>query len=411
MLPLAGIKVIEFTNILSGPFCGMLLADMGADVVKVEKPSGDDMRFWPPITDGYSENFASVNRNKRSIAMDLKSADDRALARELCAGADVIIENNRGGVMDRLGLGYADIKALNPAIIYCSINAFGSQGPYANRGGFDLVIQAESGIMSVTGEDAPVKCGVPISDTATGLYGAFAIAAALREVASTGQGVHIDASMLGASLGISALQTSEFFGAGKSSPRMGSRHPRNAPYQAFKASDGFFCIAAGNDKLYRDVCLQVGMPELIEHPDYKSTALRAKNQAALADILAVPFLTKTADEWIRIFGECGVPCGLTIRAGARSSVQVRHCGWVQDTTLPNGVRTKTFGSPDPPSDSPVGEDPASMPPALDEHGAQIRAGGGSGRALRGLAGEAARPGSGADSVMNRRPECPGSHRM
>ncbi len=372
MQPLKGIKVVEFTNILSGPFCGMLLSDLGADVIKVEKPTGDDMRFWPPITDGYSENFASVNRNKQSIAMDLKSEEDQALARKLCRDAHVVIENNRAGVMDRLGLGYEDLKAINPALIYCSINAFGSDGPYAHRGGFDLVIQAASGIMSVTGEDEPVKCGVPISDTATGLYGAFAIAAALREVERTGVGVHIDASMLGASIGISALQTSEFFGTGKSSPRMGSRHPRNAPYQAFKASDGFFCIAAGNDKLYRDVCHIVGMPELIEHEQFKTTALRAKNQTELADILAVPFGNKTADEWMDIFGEAGVPCGLINSfEKALEHPQVQHSEWVQDMTLPNGVQTRTFGNP-------IRFDfqstkIRSMPPALNEHGEQIRA--------------------------------------
>lgn len=372
MQPLKGIKVIEFTNILSGPFCGMLLSDLGAEVIKVEKPTGDDMRFWPPITDGYSENFASVNRNKQSIAMDLKSEQDRSLARKLCEQAHVIIENNRAGVMDRLGLGYKDIKAINPAIIYCSINAFGSDGPYANRGGFDLVIQAASGIMSVTGEEDPVKCGVPISDTATGLYGAFAIAAALREVEKTGNGVHIDASMLGASIGISALQTSEFFGTGKSSPRMGSRHPRNAPYQAFKGSDGYFCIAAGNDKLYRDVCNIVGMPELIEHPDFKTTALRAANQTRLAEILEEPFSQKTAAEWIEIFGEAGVPSGpINSFEQALEHPQVVHSEWVQEMTLPNGVKTKTFGNP-------IRFDfqstrMRSMPPALDEHGDQIRA--------------------------------------
>ncbi len=372
MQPLEGIKVVEFTNILSGPFCGMLLSDMGAEVIKIEKPSGDDMRFWPPISDGYSENFASVNRNKRSIALNLKSPEDQALARKLCAQAQVIIENNRAGVMDRLELGYADIKAINPAIIYCSINAFGSEGPYAHRGGFDLVVQAESGIMSVTGEADPVKCGVPISDTATGLYGAFAIASALRETEKTGRGVHIDASMLGSSIGISALQTSEFFGTGSNSPRMGSRHPRNAPYQAFKGSDGYFCIAAGNDKLYHNVCNIVGMPELISREEFTTTALRAKNQTQLAEILAVPFLQKTADEWLGIFGDAGVPCGsINGFREALSHPQVEHCEWVQDMTLPNGVKTKTFGNPI--RFNHQSTKIRSMPPALDEHGAEIRA--------------------------------------
>lgn len=372
MQPLKDVRVIEFTNILSGPFCGMLLSDMGADVIKVEKPTGDDMRFWPPITDGYSENFASVNRNKRSIALNLKDAGDLQLALDLCAGADVVIENNRAGAMDRLGLGYDDIKKVNPAILYCSINAFGSVGPYAKRGGFDLVVQAESGIMSVTGEEDPVKCGVPISDVATGLYGAFAIAAALREVKETGQGAHIDASMLGASIGIAALQTSEFFGTGGSAPRMGSRHPRNAPYQAFKASDDYFALAAGNDKLYADVCRIIDRMDLLDRPEYKTTELRAKNQIALAEIVEVEFAKKTAAEWLDIFGEAGVPCGkINSYKEALSHPQVEHCEWVADMTLPNGVRTKTFLSPVRfnHTTTPM----RSNPPGLDAHGDEIRA--------------------------------------
>lgn len=372
MLSLQGIRVIEFTNILSGPYCGMLLSDMGADVIKVEKPTGDDMRFWPPITEGYSENFASVNRNKRSIALDLKSEEDLAVARDLCASAQVVVENNRPGVMDRLALGYDDIKKVNPGIIYCSISAFGTEGPYAKRGGFDLVIQAESGIMSVTGEDDPVKCGVPISDVATGLYGAFAIAAALREVEKTGKGVHIDASMLGASIGIAALQTSEFFGTGTSAPRMGSRHPRNAPYQAFKASDGYFAMAAGNDKLYADVCRILDRMDLLDRLEFKTTELRAKNQYQLAEIVEEEFAKKTAAEWLDILAAEGVPCGkINSYKEAMSHPQVEHCGWVQPMTLPNGVETKTFGSPlrfD--WQSPQLR---SNPPGLNEHGADIRA--------------------------------------
>ncbi len=372
MQSLEGVRVVEFTNILSGPYCGMLLSDMGADVIKVEKPTGDDMRFWPPITEGYSENFGSVNRNKRSIAMDLKSPSDLEMARDLCAGAQVVIENNRPGVMDRLGLGYEDIKKVNPAIIYCSISAFGTEGPYAKRGGFDLVIQAESGIMSVTGEDDPVKCGVPISDVATGLYGAFAIAAALREVEKTGKGVHIDASMLGASIGIAALQTSEFFGTGTSAPRMGSRHPRNAPYQAFKASDGYFAMAAGNDKLYADVCRILDRMDLLDRPEFKTTELRAKNQYELAEIVEEEFAKKTAAEWLDILGAEGVPCGkINSYKEAMSHPQVEHCGWVQPVTLPNGVKTKTFGSPL--RFDHVSPKIRSAPPALGSHGAEIRA--------------------------------------
>jgi crotonobetainyl-CoA:carnitine CoA-transferase CaiB-like acyl-CoA transferase len=213
---LQGVRVIEFCHVAAGPFCGMLFADMGADVIKVESPDGDSMRQWPPLRNGFSENFASVNRNKRSVVLDLKSEAGKSAARALIRSADIVIENNRPGVMDRLGLGYASFKKERPDLIYCSISAFGQSGPRVNEGGFDLTIQALSGIMSVTGEpeSAPVKCGVPVSDFSSGLYAAFAVMSLLYAVRQgRAQGQHIDIAMLGASLGIAALQTSEYFGS------------------------------------------------------------------------------------------------------------------------------------------------------------------------------------------------------
>ena len=371
MQPLSGIKVVEFTNIASGPFCGMLLSDMGAEVIKIEKPGGDDMRQWPPVTDGYSENFASVNRNKRSIVMNLKDPEDLELALQICADADVVVENNRPGAMNRLGLGYEDMKARNKALIYCSISAFGTDGPYSKQAGFDLIIQAASGIMSVTGDENEVKCGVPISDFATGLYGAFAIVSALREAEKTGEGVHIDSSMMGASMGIAALQTSTFFGTGTMSPLMGNRHPRNAPYQAFKASDGSFVMAAGNNKLFQTVCEVTGRMELFDDPDYATTTLRAANQTKLAATLEVEFAKRTVDEWIEALGGAGLPIGpINSYEQALSHPQVEHAGWVQDMELPNGVKTKTFGSP-----IRFNQETTAMrsaPPALDSDGAILR---------------------------------------
>src|SRR5512134_2403683 len=268
-LPLSGVRVIEFCNVAAGPFCGMLLADMGADVIKVENPQGgDSMRQWPPLTGGYSENFASLNRNKRSVTLDLKNPADKARARALALGADVVIENNRPGVMERLGLGYASFRADKPALVYCSISAFGQEGPRAQEGGFDLTMQAMAGIMSVTGEPggAPVKCGVPLSDFCAGLYAAYSIAAVLRRVQQGGPGEHIDCSMLGASLAVAALQTSEFFGTGRDPQKLGSAHPRNAPYQAFRAKDGYFAMAAGNDSLWRAACGAIGREDLAGDP-------------------------------------------------------------------------------------------------------------------------------------------------
>lgn len=249
---LDGLRVVEFGQIAAGPFAGSLLADLGADVVKVERAQGGDgMREWPPLTghgdeDMFSENFASLNRNKRSVALDLKDDRDQQHARELCALADVVLENYRPGVMRRLGLGYEALSAENPGLVFCSISGYGQTGPSASKGAFDVTVQAMSGIMSVTGEEdsGPVKCGVPIGDFCAGLYAGYTVLAALRRREETGEGAYIDCSMVGSLLGIAALQTSEYFGTGLPAKRLGSAHPRNAPYQAFRASDAHFEVGS-----------------------------------------------------------------------------------------------------------------------------------------------------------------------
>jgi crotonobetainyl-CoA:carnitine CoA-transferase CaiB-like acyl-CoA transferase len=349
MLPLTGIRVIEFCTVAAGPYCGMLLADMGADVIKVEHPAGGDtMRAWPPINDGYSENFASVNRNKRSVTLDLKNPGDLERARTLVLDADVLIENNRPGVMRRLGLDSESLRRAKPSLVYCSISAYGQEGPRSSEGGFDLTIQAMAGIMSVTGEPdgAPVKCGVPLSDFCAGLYGAFAVAAVLTRVRAGGPGDHIDVPMLGTSLAVAALQTSEYFGTGRDPGKLGSAHPRNAPYQAFKAGDGYFAMAAGNDGLWKAACGAVGLPELADDPRFASTTLRSNNQAALKALLEAEFAKHTAREMLEKFRAAGVPCApINTYSEALQDEQVRHMGWVQDITLPSGRQTRTFGSP------------------------------------------------------------------
>ena len=349
MRPLEGIKIIEMCQIAAGPFCGMLLADMGADVIKVEHPSGGDgMRQWPPITDGYSENFASVNRNKRSVTIDLKSEEGIATAKRLIASAHVLVENFRPGVLDRLGLGFEQIKAECPGLVYCSISAYGQSGPRSRDGGFDLTVQAMAGVMSVTGEpDAPpVKCGVPISDFASGLYGAFAIIAALRESERSGEAIHVDVPMLSATLGIAALQTSEFFGKGTDPQPLGSAHPRNAPYQAFMAADDYFAMAAGNDRLWASVCDVVDMPELKFDPRFLSTTDRAANQGELKSILEERFAAANAVQWLARFNEVGVPCApINKYSEVLADEQVQHLELVQPIELPNGTQTQTVVSP------------------------------------------------------------------
>jgi len=371
--PLDGVKVVEFCQIASGPFCGMLLADFGAQVVKVEPPEGDAMRTWPPLSQGYSENFASLNRGKQSIALDLKQPQDLALARQLVLEADVLVENSRPGAMQRLGLGWDWFSSRKPSLIYCSISAYGQDGPRGTEGGFDLTIQAAAGVMSVTGEPegAPVKAGVPLADFASGLYAAYAIAALLARVRSGGAGGHIDVPMFAATLGISALQTSEYFGNGRNPRKLGSAHPRNAPYQAYAAQDGWFAIAAGNNKLWQQVCAVVGTPALWADARFASPSLRAQHQGELKALLDPHFAARSVEHWLQGFAAAGVPCApINGYSQALADPQAAHLQLVQPQTLPNGHLTHTVGCPVR-IDGQVLQVNTS-PPALDDSGAALR---------------------------------------
>ncbi len=352
--PLAGLKVLEFGQIAAGPFAGSLLADLGADVVKVERPDGgDDMRRWPPIVrgasgEGYSENFASVNRNKRSIAVDLKDSAQLARLKQLCRQVDVVVENFRAGVLERLGLGHRELAQSNPRLVYCSINGYGQSGPYAGKGAFDATVQAISGIMSVTGETEgpPAKCGVPVGDFGAGLYGAFCILAAVLRARETGRGAFIDCSMMAGLLGMAALQTSEYFGTGETPQRLGSAHPRAAPYQGFQAKDAPFVIAAGNERLWHEVCDAAGLSELKSDPRFHPQSQRARNQKQLAAILQPVFATRSKAEWLAELDRRGVPCApINTYPEILADPQVTHLRLVQDMTLPNGKRTRTVAFP------------------------------------------------------------------
>jgi crotonobetainyl-CoA:carnitine CoA-transferase CaiB-like acyl-CoA transferase len=366
--PLDGVRVVEFCQVAAGPFCGMLLADFGADVIKVEPPEGDAMRQWPPISDGFSENFASVNRGKRSVALDLKREDDREAARALVLAADVLVENSRPGVMARLGLGWDWFAPRKPSLVYCSISAFGQDGPRGNEGGFDLTIQAAAGVMSVTGEPdgPPVKAGVPLSDFGAGLYAAYSITALLNRVRRGGPGGRIDVAMFATTLAVGALQTSEYFGTGRNPRKLGSAHPRNAPYQAYRAADGYFAIAAGNNKLWLQVCALTGAGELAADPRFASPTLRAQHQAELKELLDPYFARQPVAHWLKLFGPAGVPCApINGYAEALADPQAGHLGLVQPMTLPNGRATRTVACPIrlDGRNVPV----STRPPALGEH--------------------------------------------
>lgn len=379
-MPLAGVRVLEFGQIAAGPFAGSLLADLGADVVKVERPDGGDgMRSWPPLTEGpdgdvFSENFASVNRNKRSIVADLKDPKDLAQLKRLAAVCDVIVENFRPGVLPRLGLGYEDLSALNPRLVYCSISGFGQTGPNARKGAFDVTVQGFSGLMSVTGETGgtPVKSGVPVGDFCAGLYAGYTILARLMQARETGKGAHIDCSMLGGLIGVAALQTSEFFGTGRTPQALGSAHPRNAPYRAFSGSDDYFIIAAGNDRLWAEVAEAANLPHLTQDPRFQTQLLRAENQDAMFDLLQPEFEKQTAAFWLEEMDRRGVPCSpINTYPEVLEGEQVAHMGLVRPMVLPNGAETRTTAFPIAMTDFDF--DIYRPPPPLGAHKADVAA--------------------------------------
>jgi succinate--hydroxymethylglutarate CoA-transferase len=351
--PLAGVRVVEFGEFAAGPFCALLLADWGADVVKVESLDGDRLRNWPPFVDDddgarWSANFLSLNRNKRSIALDLRSVEGKARARKLCGSAQVVVENFRPGAMGRLGLGYEELSRDHPELVYCSVSGYGQSGPYASRGAFDIAIQAISGLMSVTGEPdgPPAKSGVAVADFMAGVFGALGIMVALRRAEQTGIGGHVDCSMLSCMLSVATIQTSEFWGTGVAPGRLGSAHPQNAPYQAFRSADGYFVVAAGTQSLWETLCDHLGLPELKTDERFADQALRSTNQGTLKVILEQSFLGRTTSEWIESLARIGIPCSPVYDYGqVLADPHVVESGLIGELELAGGAHVRRIGNP------------------------------------------------------------------
>jgi len=319
--PLAGITVVELAHIMAGPVCGLMLADLGADVIKVERaPAGDDSRrFVPPAIDGESAAFLMMNRNKRGIAVDLKQPQGKAVVRRLLAGADVVIENYRKGTMARLGLGYDSLVADNPGLILCEISGFGRTGPYAARGGFDLIAQAMSGLMSITGEGPgrpPVKCGAPITDITAGILGALGVCAALVERRQSGRGQRVDTSLYEAGIVHTYWQSAIALATGESPGPMGSAHPLNAPYQAFETADGWIAVGAANQANWLRLTEAIEAPELARDARFADNARRMANREALAEALAPIFHRRGSEDWLARLEAAGVPAGPVRDIGA-----------------------------------------------------------------------------------------------
>jgi len=312
--PLAGLKVVELAHIMAGPVCGLMLADMGADVIKVERiPGGDDARrFVPPAIEGESAAYMMMNRNKRGVALDLKSDGGKEALRRLLADADVVIENYRAGAMERLGFGYEALRRANPGLIYCSLSGFGRTGPYADRGGFDLVAQGMSGLMSITGEGPgrpPVKVGAPVSDITAGILAAMGVLAAYARRLKTGEGQMVDTSLFEAGIAHTYWQSAICFATGVAPGAMGSAHPLNAPYQAFRTADGWITVGAANQKNWLQLVGVLGAPELAADPRFSDNAARMRHLPELEAALTPHFERRGSADWLERLEAAGVPAG------------------------------------------------------------------------------------------------------
>ena len=322
--PLAGTRVLDLSRVLAGPWAGQNLADLGADVIKVERPKvGDDSRaFGPPwVKDKEgretrdSAYFTSANRGKKSITVNVAKPEGQNLIRALARECDVLIENYKHGDLARYGLGYDDIKGVNPRLIYCSVTGFGQTGPYRERPGYDFMIQGMGGMMSITGEPdgapggGPQRAGVPIADIITGMYASIAICAALASRAQTGKGQHLDLALLDSQIALLAYQNTNYFSTGKPPKRIGNLHPNIVPYQPFKSSDGEVIVACGNDNLFRRFCEAAGHPELAKDPLFATNGKRVENRAELTRLIQDIFGRKTTAEWLVLLESAGVPNG------------------------------------------------------------------------------------------------------
>jgi formyl-CoA transferase len=313
-LPLAGLRVLDLTQVMAGPFCCQMLGDMGADVIKVEPPgTGDQARrgLGPAMKGDDTAAFLAVNRNKRSVALDLKDDAQRALFRRLAATADVLVESFRPGVTERLGIDHATLGAAHPRLIYASISGFGQTGPAANRPGYDLIAQGMAGVMSVTGEPGgdPVKCGVPVGDLSAGLFCAFAILAAHIARERTGRGQHIDTSLFEGALALSIWETAELWSTGRVPQPLGSAHRLLAPYQALGTRDGHVTVAGNNQRLWAALCAAIGRADLVDDPRFATNADRMANRPALVAELEAVLTTRDTGHWVAVLSGAGVPAG------------------------------------------------------------------------------------------------------
>lgn len=367
---LSGVRVLDFSRVLAGPFCTMMLGDLGADVIKVESPGeGDDTRQWgPPWHGDQSAYYLSANRNKRSLTLNLKTPEGQNIARRLAARSHVLVENFKVGQMDGFGLGYDDLKSANPSLVYCSITGFGQYGPYADRPGYDFIVEGMSGLMSITGpiDGEPYKVGVAVSDVFTGLFALSAILAALRHAERTGEGQYIDLALLDSQIAALVNVASNTLVSGQTARRFGNGSANLVPYEVFHASDGDFTLGVGNDRQFAALCVLIGQPELARDPRFTTNPARVEHRADLIPLLRPAFKHKTAGEWVDILLAAGIPAGpINDVATILNDPHVQARGLIQNITASDGEPVKLVGSP-----AQFSATPAEIrlpPPSLGQH--------------------------------------------
>ncbi|PMS37383.1 crotonobetainyl-CoA:carnitine CoA-transferase CaiB-like acyl-CoA transferase [Trinickia symbiotica] len=373
-LPLEGIRVLDVTQVMAGPFACMMLADAGADVIKVEPAEGDQTRsaMGFKMKGPDSMGFLNLNRNKRSIVLDLKSDEGRETFYELAKTADAIVENYRPGVVQRLRIDYESIRKINPKIVYVSISGFGQSGPWSSRPGFDLIAQAMSGVMSVTGYKGgkPVKCGVPVADLGCALFAVYGLLSAYIGAQKTGVGQHIDASLLDSAMAFAIWEMSDYWGTGVPPAPLGTGNKMSAPYQAVKARDGYFVMGATNQKLWTRLCELLERPDLMKHPDFETVSLRLKNREAMIEILEREFARRDSADWVDALLAAGIPAGpLLSYPQAFESGHAQHRRMCMEIDHPVEGKVKNIGFPVKMLGTP--QQVRRHPPRLGEHNDEI----------------------------------------
>jgi CoA:oxalate CoA-transferase len=374
--PLHGIKVLDFTNVLAGPYCSMILANMGAEVIKVEKPgSGDDSRAFGPHINGESVYFLSINRGKKSIVCNTKTEAGREVFMRLASKVDVLVENLKPGAMKRMGLGYETLRQINPGLVYVAVSGFGHSGPYSQRPAYDMIVQAMGGIISITGEPGgpPVRVGTSIGDIVAGMYGAFGAVSALYQRRDTGLGQKVDIAMLDCQAAILENAVSKYSATGVVPAPLGLRHAAIAPFEAYKTADSNIVIACGNDNLFTRMCAAIGSPELSQDLRFDTNANRMGNVQALAALIQKKISQRTTKEWMDLLVQEGIPCGpINTIDKLFEDPQIKARNMLVEVEQPNIGKIKVAGNPVKLSSvRPEDELPKSPAPAIGEHTHEI----------------------------------------